>query len=170
MKRPRTNSRGRTFHETPTVAGIGVYAQAFFVFSSMVIAVPTGIKIFSWLATVGGGSIEFRTPMLWALGFIFLFTVGGVTGVMIANAGVDRMLTDTYYIVAHFHYVMSLGSISAIFAGWYYWLPQFRVHWRKGASIVHAPNTRRRLASRASCVQPTCPRRWEPRFPYPPRR
>ena len=106
------------------VAGIGVYAQAFFVFSSMVIAVPTGIKIFSWLATMWGGSIEFRAPMLWALGFIFLFTVGGVTGVMIANAGVDRMLTDTYYIVAHFHYVMSLGSVSAIFAGWYYWFPK----------------------------------------------
>jgi cytochrome c oxidase subunit I len=106
------------------VAGIGVYAQAFFVFSSMVIAVPTGIKIFSWLATMWGGSVAFRTPMLWALGFIFLFTVGGVTGVMIANAGVDRMLTDTYYIVAHFHYVMSLGSVSAIFAGWYYWFPK----------------------------------------------
>ena len=106
------------------VSGMGVHAQVFFVYSSMVIAVPTGIKVFSWLATMGGGSIQFRVPMLWTLGFVFLFTVGGVTGVMIANAGIDRMLTDTYYIVAHFHYVMSLGSAFAIFAGWYYWFPK----------------------------------------------
>jgi cytochrome c oxidase subunit I len=106
------------------VSGIGMDAQAFFTFSSMVIAVPTGIKAFSWLATMWGGSLQFRVPMLWALGFIFMFTIGGVTGVMIANAGVDRVLTDTYYIVAHFHYVMSLGSVFAIFAGWSYWFPK----------------------------------------------
>ncbi|MDE2411893.1 MAG: cytochrome c oxidase subunit I [Sphingomonadales bacterium] len=110
--------------------GLSLNTKMYFTAATMVIAVPTGIKIFSWIATMWGGSIEFKSPMVWAIGFIFLFVVGGVTGVYLANGGIDDVVQDTYFVVAHFHYVLSLGAVTSLFAGFYYWFPKMsgRMH------------------------------------------
>jgi len=105
--------------------GMPVTGQLFFMYATMLIAVPTGVKIFNWIATMWRGSMTFETPMLWAVGFIFVFTIGGFTGLILALAPVDIQLHDTYYVVAHFHYVLVAGSLFAMFGGVYFWGPKW---------------------------------------------